>query len=186
MCTLHTSVPVCMSSGTRIWNLNWFTMSSFESSLLKAYFADLRWRMMYQRCTLNWPSTITEQDYSGLDLKLLPCNIQDQLVWPFELVKFNRDAHMQKSIREANDFVCFTQEVVRRLSWNWNKHKATTQEMQVLFMYLKMTQSGNTQRKLANSFRKGMFLLLLTWLDSRNSIEQVACRIYCSTTNYKT
>lgn len=57
------------------------------------------------------------------------------------------------------------------------------QEMQVLFMYLKMT--GTTQQKLANSFSKGMFLLLLTRLDSRNSIEQVACRIYCSTTNYK-
>ena len=57
-----------------------FAMSSFESSHLKAHFADLRWRMVYQRCTLNWPSTITEQDYSGLDLKLLPCNIQDQLV----------------------------------------------------------------------------------------------------------
>ena len=69
MCTLHTSVPVCVSSTRtkRVRNLNWFAMSSFESPRLKAHFADLRWRMVYQRCTLNWPSTITEQDYSGPD-----------------------------------------------------------------------------------------------------------------------
>lgn len=36
-------------------NLNRFAMSSFESSRSKAYSADLRWRMVYQRCILDLP-----------------------------------------------------------------------------------------------------------------------------------
>ena len=36
-------------------NLNQFAMSSFESSRSKAYSADLRWRMVYQRCILYLP-----------------------------------------------------------------------------------------------------------------------------------
>jgi len=69
--------------------------------------------------------------------------------------------------------------------------KYTTNPPLGLSPYIKWTATDQWIRfhathwqKLANSFSKDVFLLLLTRLDGRNSIEQVTCRIYYSTTNY--